>query len=240
MKKADYGLDAPIVVRNLFIFGVLSVLVGIIVLVIFSFGLMVMSIIGGLILFTGICLMITGSLMIFSSKIGKIKQREKLLDILSFRGNENVLDVGCGRGLYLVGAAKRLSSGSVVGIDIWQGEDLLNNSLKNTLANASREGVINKVSINTADMRDIPFENDHFDLVLSCLAIHNIYDVTEREKALLEILRVLKVGGKLCIIDMSHINEYIKVFEHNGVTVQTLRALRLVFPKSTAIIGFKN
>ena len=34
-------------------------------------------------------------------------------------GDEKVLDVGCGRGLLLIGAAKRLKSGKATGIDVW-------------------------------------------------------------------------------------------------------------------------
>ena len=40
----------------------------------------------------------------------------------------------------------------------------------------------------------------------------------ERKKALLEIVRILRPGAKICIIDIQHINEYIKVFKENGIT----------------------
>jgi len=38
-----------------------------------------------------------------------------------------VLDVGCGRGLLLIGAARRLTTGKAVGVDIWQAEDRVGN-----------------------------------------------------------------------------------------------------------------
>ncbi|MBA0085829.1 MAG: 50S ribosomal protein L11 methyltransferase, partial [Acidobacteria bacterium Pan2503] len=57
--------------------------------------------------------------MLFYSKVGKLALRERLLDKIPWRGDESVLDVGCGRGLLAVGAAKRVSSGTVTGVDVW-------------------------------------------------------------------------------------------------------------------------
>jgi len=38
--------------------------------------------------------------------VGKVRERERLLDTLTWRGDEQVLDLGCGRGLMLIGAAR--------------------------------------------------------------------------------------------------------------------------------------
>jgi len=49
-----------------------------------------------------------GSYMTYGSRIGKLRSREKLLDLAAtlrpWTGEEILLDVGCGRGLMLVGA----------------------------------------------------------------------------------------------------------------------------------------
>src|ERR1700738_620498 len=50
-------------------------------------------------------------LKIHSSREGKLALREQLLDQLTLKGDEKVLDVGCGRGLLAIGAAKRLKTG---------------------------------------------------------------------------------------------------------------------------------
>ncbi len=63
--------------------------------------------------------------MIWDSKVGKLWSRDRQLDGLKLRGDELVLDVGCGRGLLLIGAAKRLTTGKAVGVDIWNAEDLI-------------------------------------------------------------------------------------------------------------------
>lgn len=239
-QKNDYGLDAPIVIRNLILIGILCLAALIMVYHFFRDDLKIMLIIlVGLLFLVGISLIITAIIMILSSKIGKIKERERILDILSIQGNEHILDVGCGRGLYLIGAAKRLSNGKAVGIDIWQNEDLSGNKMQNTLINANAEGVIDKIQIKTSDMRNMPFESSSFDVVLSNFAIHNIYDSFERKKALLEITRVLNSGAKLCVIDIQYIDEYINVFKENGITDIKKFKTKLVFPGANVITGVK-
>ena len=133
--KADYGIDAPTVVRNLLIAGTLTLAIAI--------GAAIGLLPKELVLQAGAvtirfpllrsALPATGGLlggaawMYLGSRFGKISERERLLDFISWRGDEKVLDVGCGRGLLLVGAARRLRSGSSTGIDIWQMEDLSGN-----------------------------------------------------------------------------------------------------------------
>ena len=39
-------------------------------------------------------------------------------------GTEKVLDVGTGRGLFAIEVAKRLTSGTVIGIDVWEPESI--------------------------------------------------------------------------------------------------------------------
>src|SRR5204863_1576997 len=90
-----------------------------------------------------------GLWMIYDSKIGKVREREYYLDRLTWRGDERVLDVGCGLGLFLIGAAKRLTTGRAVGIDLWQAEDLSGNTPDGTRNNAKIEGQAEKVEVHT-------------------------------------------------------------------------------------------
>jgi arsenite methyltransferase len=131
-------------------------------------------------------------------------------------GNEKVLDLGCGRGLLLIGAAKRLTTGKATGIDIWQSEDLSDNRPDATLHNARLEGVDARVEIRTADMRELPFADAMFDVVVSRAAIHNLYSAPDRAKAIREVARVLKPGGRALIEDIRHGREYATTFAQNG------------------------
>jgi arsenite methyltransferase len=56
--------------------------------------------------------------MIDYSKIEKLKDSGRLLNLIQWSEDEQVLDVGCGRGLMLVGVAKRLTSSQAIGIDL--------------------------------------------------------------------------------------------------------------------------
>jgi arsenite methyltransferase len=221
--RADYGLDAPGVVRNLFIAAIAGLLVWLFLPAI-TIG-HVRLLLGSAGLWIAIGCGFTGIWMVYASKIGKVRERETLLDRVAWRGDEQVLDVGCGRGLLLVGAAKRLTSGKATGIDIWQAEDLSGNRAEATIENARREGVADRVKIETADMRKMPFPDATFDVIVSRAVIHNLYNADDRAKAVAEIARVLKPGGRALIDDIRHGREYRKTFEANGCKVTEVGSL---------------
>ncbi|MBX9579271.1 MAG: class I SAM-dependent methyltransferase [Gemmataceae bacterium] len=214
--RPDYGLDAPGVVRNLFVAGAVALAAGAAA----SFGLIPAAFTGAW--FAGAALTATGAWMVYSSKVGKVRDRERLLDRVRWAGGERVLDVGCGRGLMLIGAAKRLTAGKATGIDIWQAEDLSGNKPEATRENARREGVADRVEVTTGDMRQMPFPDGAFEVVVTSWAVHNLYAAAEREKAVREITRVLKPGGVALVKDIRHIGEYARAFEAGGCEVTRL------------------
>jgi len=119
--RPNYGLDAPGVVRNLTIIGAVLLAVGI--------GSALVSLTGRLgwlmeiavsFAVTGLSLLLTAAVTTWGSRVGKLRFRDRVLDAIPWRGDEQVLDVGCGHGLMLIGAAKRLTTGWGVGIDLWQ------------------------------------------------------------------------------------------------------------------------
>jgi SAM-dependent methyltransferase len=127
-----------------------------------------------------------------------------------------VLDVGCGRGLLLIGAAKRLKSGRATGVDLWQAEDLSGNRPDVPLKNAALEGVAERVVVETADMRRLPFPDASFDVVVSRAAIHNLYKAPDRAAAIREIARALKPGASAVISDIRHHPEYVRTSQQSG------------------------
>ena len=138
---------------------------------------------------------------LYSTGPGKRAIWAELLDELSLRGDEQVLDVGCGRGAVLMLAARRLPGGRAVGADLWRRRDQSGNSRAATERNAVAEGVRDRVDVVDADARDLPFPAASFDLVVSSLAISNIRGAGERGRAMREAVRVLRPGGRLRIVD---------------------------------------
>lgn len=133
---------------------------------------------------------------------GKFRVWEELLDGLQLDGNETVLDMGCGRGVVLLAAARRLPRGRVIGVDMWREADQTGNSAKVTIANAVLEGVADRVEVHTADITALPLKDNSVDVVVSSLAIHNIPGSDGRRRALREAVRVLRPGGRLAIADL--------------------------------------
>ena len=161
---------------------------------------------------------------LFCSGPGKRSLWSELLDQLDLRGDEQVLDVGCGRGAVLMLAAQRLPHGRAVGADIWRRIDQTGNSPWATKRNAIAEGVRDRVEVVDADARCLPFPPSSFDLVVSNLAIHNIRDADERRQALSEAVRVLRPTGRLRIVD-DRAHPYAAVLRDEGCTEIALRRL---------------
>jgi arsenite methyltransferase len=143
----------------------------------------------------------SAALYIYATKAGKFEVWNGIFDDLQLRGDETVLDMGCGRGAVLLAAAKRLPRGLAVGVDLWQA-DQTDNSPSATLTNAKLEDVADRIELHTADMTALPFDDNSVDVIVSSLAIHNIPSHDGRRKALNEAMRVLRPGGRLAIADL--------------------------------------
>jgi len=217
-KKPDYGLDAPGLVRGFLFGGPALFAVGYFSLewaTPRNFGPLIG--IGYSMFYCGIVLFIESFLMMGSSYYGKFRARDRLLDSLHLRGDETVLDVGCGHGLLLIAAAKRLPRGRSIGIDLWSQVDQGNNSREATLQNATLEGVAERVEVRDGDMRKLPFADASVDIVVANLAIHNISSRDGRREAISEIVRVLKFGGQVALMDFKHVGQYCEDLKKNGI-----------------------
>ena len=94
----------------------------------------------------------------YSTLRGKFVVWAGLLDQLGLRGDERILDIGCGRGAVLLMAAQHLTTGRAIGVDLWRTRDQSGNSADATRRNALAEGVADRVELQTADMTALPFE----------------------------------------------------------------------------------
>lgn len=141
----------------------------------------------------------------------RIEIASKCINELNLKGDETVLDVGSGRGLYAIEAAKKLIHGHVFGIDLWDPNQAgavtfqhkysrpSGNSILNAKRNAEIEGVAHKITFINMDAMNIKFEKNKFDVVICAFIFSHLW----RYKSTLfkNILSVLKPNGKLIIID---------------------------------------
>ena len=56
--------------------------------------------------------------------------RDFILSKIAWKGNENILDISTGRGVYMIGTAKHLTTGKSSGIYICRAEDVSGNTLR--------------------------------------------------------------------------------------------------------------
>ena len=222
----DYGLDAPGWMFGMLLGGSVLLLVTPRV---------------PLLVWPGLWTAFVGVVLVWSSRVGKHRLATRLLDGLALRGDETVLDVGCGHGLLLVGAAKRLPRGRAVGVDLWSQRDQADNRPEATRANAALEGVATRVEVRDGDMRKLPFADASFDTVVSSLAIHNVPGTAERDRAIREIARVLRPGGRVALLDIAHTRRYAHVLSAAGLDdVRLSRFLAAFFPPLRLVTGRKR
>jgi arsenite methyltransferase len=214
---ADYGLDSPFVVRSMYSRATWTFA--------FGFALWFMnrveypgpaaSLLGALSLIAAVFVW-AGYFMTWSSRTGKLRLRDRLVAMLALNGDEKVLDAGCGRGLMSVGIAKRMKTGKVTAVDVWDPRVLSGNSADAARANAKKEGVGERIRFEEGDLRKLVYPAENFDLVFSGGALHFFEDEPDRDQAVRELLRVLKPGGRLMIGDTKYTGRYMDILRESG------------------------
>jgi len=202
--RASYGVDAP---GFLLIAAAASAAYVIWAIASHKFG----SIVGATMLLSCV------GFSLHTSLRGKFIVWDELLERLKLRGDERILDLGCGRGAVLLLAAKRLSTGRAFGVDIWSRKDQSGNSPNATRSNAQLEGVQTRVELVTGDATSLPFQSNTFDLIVSNVAIHNIKGQLARRNAIDEAVRVLRPGGRIILADLKNTGAYAARLETLGM-----------------------
>jgi ubiquinone/menaquinone biosynthesis C-methylase UbiE len=176
----------------------------------------------------------------WSSLVGKLRERVRLVEWLALRPDAYVLDAGCGSGLVLVEAAKRMPAGLAVGIDHRRAVRGSASVAEAVLANADAEGVADNVVVTTGSITRMPFLDATFDVVTSCFVLHRLGSRAARIAAVQEAARVLAPGGRLVVLDSAKTRQAViamRAVDLAGVT-RSRRILRLV-PPARYVTGWK-
>ncbi|MBZ0297866.1 MAG: class I SAM-dependent methyltransferase [Anaerolineae bacterium] len=111
--------------------------------------------------------------------VPKVDFHQWVLRRIQWHGDERVLDVGCGPGVYSTALAQYQPNVSYYGLDFSPGM-LTKHPMRQ--------------SVSVGDVQDIPFPAHTFDVVM---ANHMLYHVPDIDRAIQEFRRVLKPGGVL-------------------------------------------
>jgi SAM-dependent methyltransferase len=193
--RADYGIDAPPAVAAMVVLGA---------------GLLAFAAFGhdALGVRAGPVLLAEAALMIWGSRVGRCACASACSTRCPGAAARRCSMIGCGRGLMLIGAAKRLTTGRAHGVDVWKWVDQSGNRRAATEQNARREGVADRVEVHDGDARTLPFADRTFDVVLSSLALHTSTRGRSAPSRCARSSRVLRPGGRVAIIDVRSTAQY--------------------------------
>jgi len=114
----------------------------------------------------------------------------RLRDVLAPRPGERVLEVGPGAGYYALPVARWLEPGGTLDV-----LDVQRKMLDYVARQAAEDGITNVVPTQ-ADARALPYPDASFDAAYLTLVLG---EVPDQERALRELRRVLKPGGRLVV-----------------------------------------
>jgi ubiquinone/menaquinone biosynthesis C-methylase UbiE len=113
--------------------------------------------------------------------------REHILELAALKGDECLLDAGCGTGMMALRIAARYPGCTVHGLDISP------NMIAVARQDAERQGLA--ADFRVGSITDLPYPGGSFDVVTTSIMYHHL-DLTEKRQAVAKIARVLKPGGR--------------------------------------------
>jgi demethylmenaquinone methyltransferase/2-methoxy-6-polyprenyl-1,4-benzoquinol methylase len=123
-----------------------------------------------------------------------VSWRKKAIKQLKSINPKNVLDVATGTGDVAILTYKMLKPSKIVGIDISEG------MLELGRQKIDKQNLKNYIELKAGDSENIKFDDNSFDAVTVAFGVRNFENL---EQGLKEILRVLKPGGKLVVLEFS-------------------------------------
>jgi len=132
--------------------------------------------------------------------------RPAVLRSLDLKGDERILDAGSGSGFYSIYLAKHLDSGKIVAVD--QSKEMLAFLDRK----ARRKKLSDRIETHHGDLLELPLEDEAVDMGISIAVLHHIPEI---RKALQELYRVIRPGGRLVVVDWDA-DDSINPHKHGG------------------------
>jgi len=123
-----------------------------------------------------------------------VRWRKHALGYLKKTQPQTLLDVATGTADVAIMAAKMLGPRNITGIDI------ANQMLDFGRVKIKKEGLENVIVLETGDSENLRFADQSFDAVTVAFGVRNFENL---EKGLAEMLRVLRPGGRVVILEFS-------------------------------------
>jgi ubiquinone/menaquinone biosynthesis C-methylase UbiE len=114
--------------------------------------------------------------------------------------------------------------------------------------NLELEEIEDRCALLSMPAQEMPFHDATFDVIVSNLCLHNIYDREMRRRALTQIARVLKPGGVAILSDYKLTGEYANQLRLMGFLIEkqwgnllyTFPPLRIVVARKPVPVGVDN
>jgi ubiquinone/menaquinone biosynthesis C-methylase UbiE len=127
--------------------------------------------------------------------------QKKLVSLIQLRENSYLLDLACGTGW-----AVRYAASLTKGQGVFYGVD--NSSMM--IEQAKAKSSFTNVHFCKSRVEELPFDSNFFDVVISSNAFHHF---SNPEKALREAHRVLKLNGKVYVLDTTANNSFMRMID---------------------------
>lgn len=128
--------------------------------------------------------------------------KARSFELLALAGGDHVLDVGCGTGEDVRTMAGRAPDVSATGIDA--SEDKIREARARTL------GLPRPVDFRVGDAYALPFEDETFD---ACRADRVFHHLVDPRKALTEMARVTRSGGRVVVCDTDYDSLFVEAVD---------------------------
>lgn len=157
-----------------------------------------------------------------------VKWRKKVLQIVTRKNPENILDIATGTGDLAILMAKT-NAKKIIGLDISIG--MLDVGRKKI----AQRNLDTRIEMILGDSEQMPFEDNTFDAITVAFGIRNFENL---EKGLTEILRILKPNGVFVILETSIPEKAIYKHGYSFYTKNILPIIGKIFSKDNSAYGY--